>query len=220
MLPETHGHRRGKLLMPPPVKGADFMIQFGRILAYSVSEKTIKTFKEVFGEEFETYFGDVPNNQDILERLSWEDVKALIEVTDRCSGAKGFEPCLKLFKEPQFTTVKFEGGRDTRAFVETMARTKAALILGRMKAKGQEERLLQEFGKTMTEEAFDGSYDDLRRAILLGFERMAEAGNKALVVKKLAQLETDLPAKGKGHKEEIRTWVQRISALIFFIDNQ
>lgn len=209
----------------PAAKESDFMIRYLQPLAYAVGPTELEQFNEVFVEGFEEYFGEEDRFEDIQEKMAQVDVKVLLGVVAACR--KKLECYESVFQggpgkvkgnAKVYAPEDVEGidARET-AYVQAMARAKAGLVIsrwpmGKKKAKATMAMLAKEFSAL---EYDDELFGDLRQVMLLAFERVGVLNAKASLT-----ILRDLIAKEeKKGVEPVKVWNQRLTALVFYIDN-
>jgi hypothetical protein len=206
-------------------KEADFVIRFLQPLAYAISPSSVDRFTDVFVDGFDENFGDQEKPEDIQEKLEQIDVKVLLGVVTACK--KDIECYKSVFLggpgkiegnpnkyEPE--TISGVDERET-AYVRAMARSKAALMLGRWKLgkKARQEvikLLLEQFGALPYD---DELFGDLRQIILLGIERQG-ISSKKYTIKLLKEL---IASEAKKEVEPMKVWNQRLEALLYYLNN-
>jgi len=204
--------------LPSPTRESDFVIRFLQVLAYAVDHRNLERFQSVFVDGFDENFGDVERAEDIQEKLSQVDIRILLRVPVVCRNnrdcylevLKG-NPWSDPAEKEAFYPSDYEGvgDRETK-YILAMARTKAALVLGRWEAdEEQRAEIVGVLAEVYSALPYDSElYDDLRRSIMLGFERQGRKDPGKVIT----ALE-NLIAKETGKGEGATVWNQRLQAL-------
>jgi hypothetical protein len=211
--------------LPPLARESDFVIRFLQPLAYAVDYRNLQRFQDIFVDGFDENFWDISRAEDINEKLQQVDITVLLRVPQVCREEldcylevlRG-NPWSNPAEGEAFNLSEYEGVdvRET-AYIHAMARTKAALVLGRWKAdQKQRVAILGALGKVYSALPYDSElYDDLRRALMLGLERQGREtpDQTAAAIGTLVTGEA-----GKGAAAVV--WNQRLRALQHFLGNR
>lgn len=203
--------------MPPPAIQADFVINFILPLIYSMDYSGLELFDRIFEADFDEIFAEVEGADAILERIKKEDVEVLLNLTKAC--ANSYDNWLAALKGQRVTSkdgdAEFDPSKITDKYYVFTARTKAALQLSTWPISGDAKKTLAAlYLQTYKDLEYNADYDDFRRALVLGMERVGKGDAEFL--KALEEARETFKEK-EGSESAAKYWNQQVDSLIYFL---
>jgi hypothetical protein len=229
--------------LPPPARETEFITNLLYPLALATGYDGLSNFEDTFHGSLRANFGEHARLDDIRDRLARSDIQVLIQVSKTCQkqpdcylqvflGNKGLVKGNPETFDPN--AIKEEDPSATE-YIRMLARTKAALVLGRGDTGGErlgqilsafasaysdlpfEQEKRERYSRSEPEEPGPGEWgpqvDDLRNAIVLGLERMGRqhpAVTLPILRNILKYHETKLPSAA--------IWKLRLEALVLLLE--
>jgi hypothetical protein len=203
--------------MPPTATQSDFVINFMLPLAFSMDFSGLDLFDRIFEADFDEIFAETEGADAILDRLKKEDMELMLKLIRACGTS--YENWVAAMKGQRVVNkdadAEFDPTKITDKFYIFQARTKAALKLSTSGVTDKKKSELAElYLETYKALEYNPDYDDFRRALLLGMERVGKGEGEFL--KKLEDAREEF--KGRESTESgAKFWNQQLDALIYFL---
>jgi hypothetical protein len=203
--------------MPGTATQADFVINFMLPLAFSMDASGLELFDRIFEADFDEIFAETEGADAILDRLKKEDMELMVKLISACGTS--YENWVAAFKGQRVVNkdndAEFDPSKITDKFYVFQARTKAALKLSTSNPTGERKtELAMLLLDTYKGLEYNPDYDDFRRAMLLGMERVGKGEGE--FIKKLEEAREEFKSK-ESTEGGAKFWNQQLDALILFL---
>jgi hypothetical protein len=203
--------------MPGTATQADFVINFMLPLAFSMDASGLELFDRIFEADFDEIFAETEGADAILDRLKKEDMELMLKLINACGTS--YDNWVAAFKGQRVVNksndAEFDPAKITDKFYVFQARTKAALKLSTSNPAGEQKTdLAMLMLDTYKALEYNPDYDDFRRAMLLGMERIGKGEPEFL--RKLEDAREEFKSK-ESTESGAKFWNQQLDALVFFL---